>query len=72
MGYKLHPDNTMSTLLRKDSPLHPLCAFSDYDVWVTKYNDEQMYPGGFYLNNSGLPEWVGNAPDESIEREGFH
>jgi len=51
------------------SPLHKRHAFTDYDVWVTLYKENQLYPGGFYLNNSGLPEWVAEDPDVSLVNE---
>lgn len=53
--------------MKKDSPLRPRAGHLEHDVWVTPYRDGDLYPGGFYLNNSGLPEWVGSDPGASIE-----
>jgi len=47
--------------------MHPKSAFTDFDVWVTPYKENQLFPAGFYLNNSGLPEWVAEDPNASIE-----
>jgi len=67
IGWKLIPAVTPPLLIKKDSPLHPQVAFLDYDFWATRYQENQLYSGGFYLNNSGLPEWVANDPDASVE-----
>lgn len=70
VAWKLIPHNTPAPLIHKDSPLHPRCAFTDYNVWVTKYNEGQLYPAGVYLglNASGLPEWVAEKPNEDLTR----
>jgi len=69
VGYKLIPQNTPGLLMKKDSLLRPKAAFLDYDVWVTPFKDEQMFAGGQYLNNSGLPEWVAKDPNANIQDE---
>ncbi|CAL8074395.1 unnamed protein product [Orchesella dallaii] len=57
--WKLIPYVGPPLFVRKDSPLHPFCAFADYNVWVTKYQERQLFPSGFYNNGTGgLPEWV--------------
>lgn len=66
VGWKLMPMNSPPMMMAKDSPLHPKAAFLDYDVWVTPYAEDQLFAGGFYLNNSGLPVWVGNDPGASV------
>jgi len=67
VAWKLMPQNTPPPLLRKDSQLHPKAGFLDYDVWVTPYQEDQFFAGGFYLNKSGLPEWVGNDPNANVD-----
>lgn len=34
-----------------------------------RFNDEQIYAGGFYVNQSGLPEWVRNDADGNLVNE---
>jgi len=67
VAWKLMPMNTPGLKMNENSPLRPKAAFLDYDVWVTPYAENQFFAGGFYLNNSGLPEWVGNNPDASVD-----
>ncbi|XP_021955837.1 peroxisomal primary amine oxidase isoform X1 [Folsomia candida] len=66
-GWKLVPPNTPPLMMKENSPLRPKASFLDYDVWVLPYAEDQLFPGGFYLNNSGLTEWVGRNPDASVE-----
>lgn len=51
--------------MKADSPLLTPLKFLTCDVWVTKYGENQLFPGGVYLNSSGLPEWVGQDPEGS-------
>ncbi|ODM87556.1 Copper amine oxidase 1 [Orchesella cincta] len=67
VGWKLMPWASPPLLLRNDSPIHPQAEWMDYNTWVTPYHDDQMFPGGYYLNNSGLPEWVGRDENANIE-----
>lgn len=53
-------------LLQKDSPIHPQAAWMDFNTWVTPYQEDQLFPGGYYLNNSGLPQWVESSPNSNI------
>lgn len=55
-------------LIKKDSPLHHRCAFTDYTFRVTKYEEGQLYPAGFYANTSILSEWVAEKPDEDLPK----
>lgn len=66
VSWKLAPFNAPPAFLRKDSPMHHRSAFTDYNVWVTKYKEDQLYPGGFYENGTGLPEWVDEDPNVDI------
>jgi len=65
-GWKLIPYPSTPMLLRDDSPIHPQAGWMDYHTWVTPYKEDQLYPGGAYLNNSGLPEWVGENENANI------
>jgi primary-amine oxidase len=67
VGWKLMPINTPGLLMRNDSALRPKAAFLDYDVWVTKYEEGQIFAGGYHLNGNGLVDWVGNGTDVSVE-----
>lgn len=68
-GWKLIGQNSPGLLMKENSPIRRRAAFLDYDVWVTPYKDGELYPGGFYLNGSGLPEWLKNDPDAGIENQ---
>jgi primary-amine oxidase len=68
-SYKLIPQANPPLLMKHDSPLSWKAKFLDYSVWVTPYHDEQIYPGGQYLNKSGLPEWVGQELGASVENK---
>ncbi|CAL8110438.1 unnamed protein product [Orchesella dallaii] len=67
VAWKLMPWASPPMLLRKDSPIHPMAEWMDYNTWVTPYEENQMFPGGFYLNNSGLPEWVGRNENANVD-----
>ncbi|CAL8085027.1 unnamed protein product [Orchesella dallaii] len=67
VAWKFEPWASPPMLMSKESPIHPMAEFLDYNTWVTPYKEGQMFPGGFYLNNSGLPEWVREDEGASIE-----
>lgn len=69
VGWKLMPHSYPPVLMKADSPMRKNAGFMAYDMWVTLQNDDQLYPGGFYLNNSGLPEWVRDKLGETIENK---
>jgi primary-amine oxidase len=69
MGWRLIPMNMPPVFMHRDSPLFFKAGFSDYDVWVTPFKDREIYPGGFYLNNGGLPTIVKREPSASIENQ---
>ncbi|OXA45327.1 Copper amine oxidase 1, partial [Folsomia candida] len=66
MGYRLVAENPIYLMMQRDSPIHPKCGFVDHTVWVTPYAEDQLFAGGVYLNNSGLPAWVAAAPNASL------
>lgn len=62
VGYELMPaDNAMSLLVPEDYP-QKRAGFTDYQVWVTPYRDNERYPAGDYPMQSrggdGLPAWT--------------
>jgi len=67
-AWKLIPEfRSARPFITKDSPVHYKAAFTDFDFWVTRFHDEQIYPGGKYLNSSGIADWVADNPNASIE-----
>lgn len=66
-SWKLIPENGQAPLISSNSEIHPKSAFANYSVWVTPYREGQLYAGGMYLNNSGLPEWVGHDEGANVE-----
>ena len=82
VGYELMPgDNAMSLLAPEDYP-QKRAGFTDYQVWVTPYRENERYPAGDYPMQSrggdGLPDWTkANRPIENTDivlwyTMGFH
>lgn len=57
VGWKVMPVVDPVIMMKKESPIYAQMGFLDCDMWITKYEEGQLHAGGFYLNNSGLPEW---------------
>ncbi len=62
VGYELMPGETgMSLLLPEDYP-QKRAGFTDYQLWVTPYNDSERYAAGDFPMQSkggdGLPAWT--------------
>jgi primary-amine oxidase len=62
VGYELMPGETgMSLLLPEDYP-QKRAGFTDYQLWVTPYNDNERYAAGDFPMQSkggdGLPAWT--------------
>lgn len=62
VGYELVPEeNAMSLLLPEDYP-QMRAGFTDYQLWVTPYQENERYAAGDYPNQSkggdGLPAWT--------------
>jgi primary-amine oxidase len=69
VGYKIYPENVLSNFLRPDSPSGIRSRFIDNHIWVTKYDPEERYPAGEYMNHSsgagGVADFV--KADRSLE-----
>lgn len=69
VGYELMPgENTTSLLLPEDYP-QKRAGFTDYQLWITPYRDNERYAAGDYPVQSrggdGLPAWT--SANRSIE-----
>jgi len=82
VGYEIVPgDNAMSLLLPEDYPQRR-AGFTDYQLWVTPYRDNERYAAGDYPVQSrggdGLPAWTSaNRPIQNTDivlwyTMGFH
>jgi primary-amine oxidase len=82
VGYELMPgDNAMSLLSPDDFPQRR-AGFTDYQLWVTRFSDNERYAAGDYPMQSkggdGLPAWTkANRPIENADivlwyTMGFH
>lgn len=72
VGYQIMPgENAMSLLLPEDYPQRR-AGFTDFQLWVTKYNEDERYAAGIYpMQNKGvdgLPAWTkANRPIENTD-----
>jgi len=67
VGYKLAPFNAPPVLVNKNSPMYNRSAFAEFNVWVTKYEEGQLYPvGEFNEDGKGLPEWAEESKNVNI------
>lgn len=72
VGYKFYVPPTQTMLAHPDSVCFNRADFADHHVYVTRYQDEQLYSGGKYTNQSrgthdGLKSWIKNP--KSIRNE---
>ncbi len=72
VGYELMcGDNAMSLLSADDYP-QKRAGYTDYQVWVTPYHEDERYAAGLYPTQSrggeGLPAWTkANRPIENTD-----
>ncbi|MDR3520937.1 MAG: primary-amine oxidase [Acidocella sp.] len=69
VGYKIYPQDVLATFLKPNSPSGIRSNFMENHVWVTKFDPEERYAAGEFMNHSdgsgGLKDFV--AKDRSIE-----
>jgi primary-amine oxidase len=68
-GYKIYPENVLTNYLKPNAPSGIRSAFIENHLWVTKFDAEERYPAGEYMNHSsgagGLPDIV--KQDRNLE-----
>lgn len=61
-GYEIMPGVTAATLLDPEDGPQKVGAFSEHQLWVTPYSQDERYAGGVYPNSSkgddGLAVWT--------------
>jgi primary-amine oxidase len=71
VGFKLIPMNGQKLMAKAGSFIAKRAGFAAHSLWVTPFNEEERFPGGFYVNQSkggdGLPEWT--KKDKKVEDE---
>lgn len=70
VAYKLVPHPSQMRLAQPDAPITARAPFTQHHIWVTKYKDGELFPGGFYTNQSngragGVGDWV--ARKDNVE-----
>jgi primary-amine oxidase len=69
VGFRLETGHLLTPFVRPDSPSGKRSTFMQNHVWVTKYDPEERYPAGEYMNHSdgsgGIMDFV--AQDRGIE-----
>ncbi|RUS34240.1 copper amine oxidase [Jimgerdemannia flammicorona] len=62
VGYKISCMHTPPLFAKPGSIVERRAGFARKNLWVTQYDDEQMFAAGFYCNQNeggdGLPEWT--------------
>jgi primary-amine oxidase len=62
VAYELRPQNQPTLLADDGSSIVRRAAFATRHLWVTRYEPEQRYPAGEFVNQhyggSGIPEWT--------------
>ncbi|WP_018685630.1 primary-amine oxidase [Actinokineospora enzanensis] len=70
-AYQLMPHVGPTLMAQPEATVSARAAFATKHLWVTKHDDEQLYPAGNFPNQhpggSGLPEWT--KADRKIEDE---
>jgi primary-amine oxidase len=69
VGYMLHPEGRETLLAADDSSVARRAAFATKHLWVTRYDPEQRYAAGDFVNQhpggAGLPAYA--AADRDID-----
>lgn len=69
VGYKIYPENVLTSFLQPDSPSGIRSAFTRNHLWVTKFDPDERYPAGEFMNHSdgsgGVSDFV--QQDRGIE-----
>ncbi|KAJ5333896.1 hypothetical protein MYU51_017273 [Penicillium brevicompactum] len=68
IGYKLVPHRSQMLLARPGSWHWRRSEFCESPIWVTKYQDRQLFPAGDYTNQSlggtGIKSWLSGSRDK--------
>ena len=68
-SYTLYPESAPVLLADPDSPVAKRAAFATNHLWVTRYDPDQRYPAGDFVNQhpggAGLPAFI--AADRDID-----
>ncbi|WP_197060936.1 primary-amine oxidase [Microbacterium mangrovi] len=68
-AYTLFPEGQPTLAMADDSSIARRAAFATEHLWVTRFDEEERYPAGDFVNQSvgsaGLPEYV--AQDRDID-----
>ncbi|PRY13371.1 primary-amine oxidase [Kineococcus rhizosphaerae] len=66
-GYALHPQHQPLLLADDTSTVHDRATFATKHLWVTRYDSEERYPAGDFVNQNpggaGLPRFVAGDRD---------
>ena len=70
VGYKLAPGSNALPLLDPAAPVAKRAGFMFKHFWATSYDPDELYPAGWYPNQSkpgeGLPKWI--KADRSLDQ----
>ncbi|KAH8548994.1 copper amine oxidase [Umbelopsis sp. PMI_123] len=62
VGFKVVSHSTSPLLAKPGSVVHTRAGFASKTIWVTPYEEDQLYAGGFYCNQANgedsLPVWA--------------
>ncbi|MDL9981290.1 primary-amine oxidase [Microbacterium candidum] len=71
VAYTLFPEGQPTLAMADDSSIARRAAFATEHLWVTRFDDDERYPAGDFVNQSvgspGLPEYI--AADRAIDGE---
>jgi len=64
VGYYIKPRSNVAPLLSPSDWPMIRAGFTENEIWVTSFNDDEIFPAGDYPNQSssseGLPKWTKN------------